>query len=72
MAYARYGRDSDVYVYQDARGGYTCEQCPGIGSQFRCETGQEMAAHLASHLAKGDKVPPDALIELAKESGSGE
>jgi hypothetical protein len=67
MAYARYGCDSDVYVYEDARGGYTCERCPSIGSQFRCETANEMAAHLASHVAKGDKVPAEALIELARE-----
>ena len=68
MAYARYGHDSDVYVYEDTRGGYTCERCPGTGSQFRCETAKEMAEHLAGHVAKGDKVPAEALMELARGS----
>ena len=67
MAYARFGRDSDVYVYQDTRGGYTCERCPEVGSQFRCNTSAEMVSHLLGHLAKGHKVPSDAVEELRQE-----
>ena len=65
MAYARYGRDSDVYVYADTRGGYTCERCPKVGESYRCLTATEMADHLLSeHRAKGHRVPDDAIEEL--------
>lgn len=65
MAYARYGRDSDVYVYADSRGGYNCERCPKVGESYRCLTATEMADHLLSeHRAKGHRVPDDAIEEL--------
>ena len=64
MAFARFGRDSDVYVYEDTRGGFTCERCPEIGKQFRCTTSGEMVAHLLQHRARGDRVPDDAITEL--------
>lgn len=68
MAYARYARDSDVYVYADTRGGFTCERCPGIGSAFRCATAAEMVTHLLiEHRAKGQRVPDDAIDALRNE-----
>jgi hypothetical protein len=67
MAFARFGRDSDVYVYEDARGGFTCERCPRIGETFRCATAPEMVTHLLKHRAKGDRVPDDAIKELEHE-----
>ncbi|WP_141619468.1 hypothetical protein [Myxococcus sp. AB036A] len=70
MAYARFGRDSDVYVYEDTRGGFTCERCPSVGQQFRCATAVEMATHLRQHRAKGDVVPEDAIVELESEPPS--
>ena len=70
MAFSRYGRDSDVYVYADTRGGYTCERCPKVGESFRCATATEMVNHLVSeHRAKGHRVPEDALEELRAEKG---
>ncbi|MCU0687471.1 MAG: hypothetical protein MUF34_35380 [Polyangiaceae bacterium] len=66
MAYARFARDSDVYVYEDVRGGFTCERCPKIGSQFRCATAHEMAEHLVGHRARGDRVPAAAIEELRR------
>ena len=68
MAYARFGRDSDVYVYADARGGFTCERCPDMGKQFRCDTAAAMADHLIAHQKRGDLVPNDAFSELRQES----
>ncbi|RYZ40014.1 MAG: hypothetical protein EOO71_17690 [Myxococcaceae bacterium] len=70
MAYARFSRDSDVYVYEDIRGGFVCERCPGVGQEFRCATAAEMATHLRQHQAKGDLVPDDAIVELESEPSS--
>jgi hypothetical protein len=67
MAYARYGQESDVYVYEDAGGGYTCERCPRVGGQFKSKSAKDMAAHLTIHVASGDKVPPSAIAELEQE-----
>ena len=68
MAFARFGRDSDVYVYEDISGGFACERCPAVGQQFRCETAAEMVAHLFQHRVRGQKVPDDAIEQLKAES----
>ena len=70
MAFARFTADSDVYVYEDSRGGFTCERCPGIGHSFRCETVGEMVLHLLEHRSRGDRVPDEALQESRAESDS--
>ena len=67
MAYARFAFDCDVYVYQDTRGGYTCECTPTGQPAFRCATAREMAAHLREHRARGHQVPDDAIEELEGE-----
>jgi hypothetical protein len=70
MAYARFARDSDVYVYADARGGFTCERCPSGGAEFRCAAAAEMLTHLLTeHRAKGQRVPDEAIEELRNEVG---
>lgn len=62
MAFARFGRDSDVYVYADTRGGYTCERCPDVGSSYHCRTAKEMVTHLVEfHRGRGDRVPDEAI-----------
>ena len=72
MAYARFARDSDVYVYADTRGGFTCERCPRVGEEFRCESPAEMVTHLLlRHRANGQLVPDEALDELRSEKESG-
>lgn len=68
MAYARFGRDSDVYVYADSRGGFTCERCPTIGKQFRCATAAEMVTHLTDHRLRGQQVPAEAIDQLKDEA----
>jgi hypothetical protein len=68
MAFARFDRNSDVYVYADTRGGYTCERCPDVGHQYRCSSSTEMVAHLRSyHRAKGHRVPDEAIEELQRD-----
>jgi hypothetical protein len=70
MAFARFGRDSDVYVYADTRGGYSCERCPKVGESYHCQTAQEMVAHLIQfHRGRGDRVPDDAIAELEGNDG---
>jgi len=72
MAYARWGNDSDVYVYQmeleDASRVFTCCMCE-IEKDFYCDTRQEMIEHLAKHKKAGDKVPGSAFQRLYKETG---
>jgi hypothetical protein len=72
MAYARFARDSDVYVYADTRGGFTCVRCPKIGEEFRCATAAEMVTHLLMHRARGQRVPEDAITELRDEVNDAE
>jgi hypothetical protein len=71
MSFARFGPNSDVYVYEDTNGGFTCERCPGRGQQHHCETAAEMLAHLLAHRAKGDRVPDDAIAEIQELISSG-
>ncbi len=70
MAFARFGLDSDVYVYEDTRGGFVCERCPGVGQEYRCQTADEMLTHLLDHRAKGHRVPEYAIEELRTEANS--
>jgi len=71
MAFARFGRDSDVYVYADTDGGYTCERCPKAGESYHCRTAQEMVTHLTElHRGRGDRVPDDAIAALERDEKS--
>ena len=76
MSYARWGEDgSSVYVIAVGDASHTdyltCLQCKlqraGAGS-FTCKTPREMLAHLHEHIARGDTVPPRALIRLEEEA----
>src|SRR5262244_2780991 len=66
MSFARFGPDSDVYVYLGLRG-YVCERCPRPGDAFVCATAPEMLKHLGEHRARGERVPEAAFSELRKE-----
>ena len=74
MAYARFGDDSDVYVYlsehEGGRRGYECCRCtlhgeppewPAFGSTA------EVIAHIESHEAAGQRVPEGTIDELRKD-----
>ena len=71
MSYARFGPDSDVYVFADIDGGYRCCFCAfsRSGPSFRCDTAAEMIEHLREHRAAGHTVPEDAIEELQGEVG---
>lgn len=71
MSYARFGcdGDSDVYVYQDVGGGWTCCWCK-LGpprSNVNVETRSEMLEHLLDHRAAGQSVPEHAIERLRAE-----
>jgi hypothetical protein len=78
MAIVRWEDDSDVYVYEDVKGGFVCEGCADIGKGFsgrvdgstsyRCSTAAEMLLHLLDHREKGHKVPERAIEALKDES----
>jgi hypothetical protein len=69
MAYARFSRDSDVYVYE-AEGGLVCMGCGlGSGIETRTLTRSEMIRHLEAHLGAGHNVPMDAIQRLRTEIG---
>jgi len=70
MAFARFGRDSDVYVYEDTDGGFVCERCPAVGQEYRCQKAAEMVTHLLEHRNRGQRVPEDAMEELRSEANS--
>ena len=74
MSYARYGEDgSDIYLYEDIAGGYTCALCSllpkeaGNWSSFHCDTLEEVKEHLEQHVANGDIVPERAVKRVLRE-----
>ena len=71
MSYARFGPDSDVYVY--ASGSVTgddrivCCACHLIGGGYSTLWPMAMVEHLRSHVAAGHRVPADAIAALDAE-----
>jgi hypothetical protein len=75
MAYCRFTRHSDVYVYEDVLGGLTCCGCTlrgvdRLGQDFNCPTRGGMIAHLEEHRAAGHKVEEDTCQDLRVEIAS--
>ena len=70
MAYARYGQDSDVYMFETGVAEIECCGCrfsPSRSPSFR--TRSEAIAHLRNHRSAGHKVPDWAFEDLAEEVG---
>jgi hypothetical protein len=68
MSYCRFGRDSDVYVYE-AENGIECCGCRLLDVAFFTAAGPgEMLEHLMAHRAAGHAVPESALEELRGEA----
>ena len=64
MAYARFGRESDLYVYEQADG-IVCLRCKLNESGTTITTTRsEMLRHREEHRRAGDKVPEHAFDEL--------
>ena len=66
MSYARFGKDSDVYVYESDYG-WECCGC-ALETSFTAESPQEMIDHLKEHQVEGHKVPQYALDRLKDEA----
>ena len=60
MAYARFSRKSDVYVYA-SKNGWICASC----DTFSDLSG--LKKHLLKHRKRGDRVPQDALDAINAE-----
>jgi len=72
MAYCRFGRDSDVYVYEGEHG-IECCRCRLLDVAFFTAAGPAgMMEHLLAHRAAGHRVPDGALRELRDEAGLAE
>ena len=69
MSYARFGPDSDVYVFLNVHGFFEC-----CGCILREETGYsftstaDLIKHLERHKAEGHKVPDEAILGLQDEA----
>lgn len=62
MSYARFGDDSDVYVYADVGGYVACCGCI-LGDKWDFHSPAEIVSHLQEHVSVGHKVPADLLDE---------
>ncbi len=73
MAYCRFDEDSDVYLYEDVNGGWSCVSCAIEGSLtshgplVRLDTIDDTISHLKEHIKHGHKVPDKVIAELEKE-----
>ncbi len=68
MAYARFGRDSGVYVH-DAPGAKRESSGCSLASHglLVTDSRSQMVRHLRQHLENSDKVPEEVLRELEEE-----
>lgn len=70
MAYARFGRDSDVYVFLSTQGGLECCRCDLLGesASYIAKTTPEMLTHHEQHRARGHRVPEDCIADLEADA----
>ena len=68
MAYVRFGRDSDVYVYEAPGGKWECSGCSLTSHGLLVtDSRSQMIRHLRQHLGNGDKVQEEVIRELEEE-----
>lgn len=69
MAYARFGRGCDVYVYASLiyGGQLVCESCPMLG-QYIAPSREDMKAHLREHALMGHQVPESVFDAIDQET----
>ena len=67
MAYTRFTRDSDVYLYGVGRKeGFRCQAC-SLAGDVMLPTRSAALEHLAEHRRRGDRVPDHAIEEIQVE-----
>lgn len=57
MAYARFAPDSDVYVFLDSEGAFSCCGCSISEKSPFFTTTEALLDHLVDHERNGDRVP---------------
>lgn len=78
MAYARFGKDSDVYVYLSITDKYVCCSCAlqedatvydgyRLWPDTNMDTPEQVIEHLREHVGAGHRVPDRAFERLEKE-----
>lgn len=67
MSFARFGPDSDVYVYSDVGGYIACCGCI-LRDKWDYHSIAELVAHMQKHVDAGNKVP-DYLLDPATYEG---
>lgn len=67
MSYARFGADSDVYVYLSVHGDFQCCACQLKGSSQSFTTTDAIIAHLRDHIDAGYEVPTRTIARLEAE-----
>jgi hypothetical protein len=65
VAYARFGDECDVYVFSTG-GELLCMDC-ALGLDLKAKSTAVMIAHLDEHVAHGDQVPEDVLMDLRRD-----
>ena len=70
MSYARFTKDSDVYVYLDVGGYLNCCACAlrGDYTSEKFYTTHDMLDHLDRHVDENHSVPPETFEELRAEA----
>ncbi len=68
MSYARFGEDSDVYIYKSTdKDGNDVWVCDEVSRVYEFKTIPELLKHLEEHIKNGDKVPGYCFQELLDE-----
>lgn len=67
MSYCRFSQTSEVYVYENPRGGITCCFCSLSTESVDLDTPEEALVHLIRHRRAGHKVPQCAFAQLLEE-----
>ena len=69
MSYARFGADSDVYVFVRNNGSLCCCSCSRLaGDDFDASSTAAMLDHLAAHRAAGHLVPERTITGLMADA----
>lgn len=70
MSYARFGPDSDIYVYLHVDGYLHCCACllpDDSRDSFTCNTTDDMITHLRDHATAGHRIPDHTRPALERD-----
>jgi hypothetical protein len=72
MAYARWGEESDIYLFRDGEGRWQCVQCDLLTPPATevLPSIEAVAEHLLRHIDAGHAVPDHCIHRVAAEVAS--